>query len=83
MEAYLTLCLFSLLNMKEVKWAGFAATEFSNVFSYIIFPLTLILPVLIFVYYFKQREHWAEEDFKKKAGGFVDGIRHDPHTFQG
>ena len=83
MEAYLTLCLFSLLNVKEIDWPGFAVTEFSNTFSFIVLPILLIVPIILFVYYFRKRENWSEDEFKAKAGGFIEGIRHDSQTYRG
>ena len=78
METYLNMCLFSLLNLKEIRWdLGFPAVKTSNLLSILIFTQALVVPVIMFVYYIRNRDRWEDEDFKKKFGPFLDGLKHD------
>jgi len=78
MEAYLSLCLFSLLNISEVSWeTGLSGIEASNVLSYMTFITTIIGPIALFVYFYRNRDRWEDEDFQERAGQFLEGVRHD------
>ena len=78
MEAYLELCLFAMLNLKEVRWdLPFAAIESSNIIAVFILLLTLCIPVLLIVFYYKNKHRWDDETFNEKAGTFFEGVRSD------
>ena len=78
METYLNLCLFSLINLKEIRWdVGFPAVKTSNFFSFLIFTQALVVPFVIFSYYIRNRDRWEDEDFQTKFGPFLDGLKHD------
>mmetsp|Transcript_20920 Transcript_20920/g.28177 ORF Transcript_20920/g.28177 Transcript_20920/m.28177 type:complete len:315 (-) Transcript_20920:320-1264(-) len=78
MLAYLNLCLFSLLNISEMRWIdGIKAQAASNVISIMIFASTIIVPIVLLAYYWFKRDKWTDEAFQEKYGTFLEGLRHD------
>ena len=78
MESYLNLCLFSLLNLYEMRWdLEFEAIKTSNVISILVFMSTLIVPVVLFVYFIRNRSRWEDEVFQSKTEAWFEGVRHD------
>ena len=57
MEAYLELCLFSMLNINEIRWdLPFPAVEFSNLISVICFFSVLLVPFILLIYFYKHMD---------------------------
>ena len=78
MEAYLELLLTSILNMKygEVDPKK-DSTQYAMVLSKVIFSVLTIVPPVLFVIWWKRREHWNSKDFKAKYGSLLEGITLD------
>lgn len=64
MEGYLELCLFSMLNIKEMRWdLPFPVIEASNMLAIMVLMAVLIVPLILFGYYHKHLGLWDNEDF--------------------
>ena len=79
MELYLDATLFSMMTLlRSGVWRkDFAAVTFSEIMATIFLTLVSILPPLLAVYYYRNRDSWKDESFKKYRGAFLTGTNID------
>ena len=70
------MALFSLLNIVEMQEPrGLDPVTVSNFLSTSIFILCCIIPVIFLVYFCLSKPRWADDDFLKRVGSFLEGTR--------
>ena len=73
MLAYLNLTTFALLTINEVNWddtAEFTVTRASMILAYVFFVLAVLMPLVIFVHFFRHRQRWTDSDFMLRYDTF-------------
>ena len=82
MELYLELFLFSLMNMKVLE--SDSTNEWidaSNKVALASLVLVIAVPVIIIIYFFRQRGAWQKGNFMDRVGTFVEGTKSDKDNF--
>lgn len=77
MEGYLDICLFSLINMKNLDWTPIIAITISN---YIAIFLTLVVcgfPIFACFWYLYKMNSWDDPDFQNRWGQMLEDIDTD------
>ena len=79
MELYLDAALFSMMTLlRSGVWRrDFASVTFSEIMATIFLILVSILPPLLAVYYYRNRDSWKDESFKRYRGAFLTGTNID------
>ena len=54
---------------------GFSSVEFSEMITIVYLATFGLVPIVITVYYFWNRNHLQDETFVKRVGSFVEGAR--------
>lgn len=63
MEGYLDLCLFAMINIKELEWKPLLAVTISNYLAIFITTLVCLYPVIGLIWYVYKVDSWSDEEF--------------------
>lgn len=55
--------------------SGYAGVIFSNCYSFLFLTLLVVLPFWIAIFYFKKMESWENEEFDRKWGDVLSGMK--------
>ena len=83
MEGYLDLCLFSLINIKNLKWTPFIAVTMSNYASIFIMVLVCGFPIFACFWYLYKMNSWGDDDFKHRWGSLLDRVDINKKSMKG
>ena len=66
MEGYMDFAFFALMNLKYIDWWDhkFYSVTASNVMAIIFLLLLLTIPILLNVFYARNRSRWRKEKFQ-------------------
>ena len=74
METYFDFVMFVMINLKYVKQeTDYHSVEYSNVLTIILLVLTILMSILIPVFYWYKRKSWSDPTFQKKYGSLIEG----------
>ena len=77
-ETYMVCVLFAMLNYHELEWIdGITAVSLSNYISFTYLVLAIIMPIFFAVFYYRKREKWDTDEFKRKAGTLLNESKID------
>ena len=74
-EAYFDFAMLVSINLKYTDWESpFKAVIYSNTLSTILQVVTVLLSIIILVFYYMNRELWSMPEFQRKFNTLLEGF---------
>ena len=75
MEAYLEFCIFSMMNIRELKWIENQTTiSVNNFLCLFMIALVVLIPFVLFMIMWRNRKKWNDSLFGKQYGTYLGGM---------
>ena len=75
MEIYLSLTMFSLINLMNLEWkTSLPAVNFSNFFAIVSMIVVVVCPIVLIVFTMRHFRDLNNEEFKERHGAMTEGL---------